>query len=423
MGKVCRLDGIGIDGLRTADDARKYIRGCGTSARSAGTSSIKLHQFLRAHEGGAAGFARADMQTSAADHENDRAARRRGRTISVQHIDSFCHFFPQGIFAKLSETTGGTRDIGKRIQGVRTIYDLAARFRTMDGFENYSQVLSLGLPAIDAMVGPDKSPEFARVANDGLAELVAKYPDRFCGYVGGLPMNAPDEAAKEAERILVHGNANGLQLHTNVDGLCLDEPRFFPIFEIAAKAGKPILLHPARTANFPDFAAEKRSRYEIWTIFGWPYETSATMARLIFSGVMTRLPTLKVLAHHLGAMIPFFDLRMETGWATLGSRTSDEDYSGVLKSLGKPLLDCFKDFTATPRYAAAAPDLPAAWSSTVAIMCCLRPTRHSDPRAGAPISVTASRRSTRSTSPKPTRRRSATATRSRCLGCIDATAR
>jgi hypothetical protein len=50
------------------------------------------------------------------------------------------------------------------------------------------------------------------------------------------------------------------------------------------------------------------------------------------------------MAHHLGAMIPFFDLRIETGWATLGSRTSDEDYGGVLKSLGKPLLDCFKDF-------------------------------------------------------------------------------
>ncbi len=262
----------------------------------------------------------------------------------MQHIDAFCHFFPQGIFRKLSETAGGTKDIGKRIQGVQAIYDLDARFRIMDGFENYSQVLSLGLPPIEAMVGPNKSPEFARVANNGLAELCAKYPDRFCGYVGGLPMNAPDAAAKEAERILAGGGANGLQLHANVDGLCLDEPRFLPIFETAAKAGKPILLHPARTASFPDFAAEQRSRYEIWTIFGWPYETSATMARLIFSGIMTRFPELKVLAHHLGAMIPFFDTRIETGWATLGSRTSDEDYSGVLKRLGKPLLDCFKDF-------------------------------------------------------------------------------
>jgi predicted TIM-barrel fold metal-dependent hydrolase len=196
------------------------------------------------------------------------------------------------------------------------------------------------------MAGPQEAADFARVANDGLAELCAKHPDRFAGYVGALPMNAPEAAAKEAERILIHGNANGLQLHTNVAGACLDEPRFFPIFEVAAKSGKPILLHPARTPNVPDFPAETKSKYEIWAILGWPYETSCTMARLIFSGVTTRLPDLKILIHHLGAMIPFFDARLDTGWATLGSRTSDEDYGGVLKMLGKPLMDCFKDFYA-----------------------------------------------------------------------------
>src|SRR5262245_1419255 len=262
----------------------------------------------------------------------------------MRHIDSFCHFFPKQIFDLLSGTTGGTTDIGKRIQGVRTIHDLDARLRMMDEFRDYTQILSLGLPPLEGMAGPDRTPEFARVANDGPAELCAKYPDRFAGYVGALPMGNPDAAVKEAERILVNGNANGLQLHTNVDGHCLDEKRFWPIFEIAAKSGKPILLHPARTPAMSDFLAEKASRYEIWTIFGWPYETSATMARLIFSGVTTKYPGLKVMAHHLGAMIPFFDERIATGWATLGSRTSGEDYSHVLPSLGKPLLDCFRDF-------------------------------------------------------------------------------
>jgi predicted TIM-barrel fold metal-dependent hydrolase len=262
----------------------------------------------------------------------------------MRHIDSFCHFFPAGIFKLMSSTSGGVTDVGKRMQGVRTIYDLDARLKMMDEFKDYTQVLSLGLPPLEQMTGPEKTPEFAKVANDGLAELCAKYPDRFCGYVGALPMGNPEAAAKEAERILINGNANGLQLHTNVNGYCLDEERFWPIFEIAERAGKPILLHPARTPSVPDFPAEKVSRYEIWTIFGWPYETSATMARLIFSGVMTKYPKLKVMAHHLGAMIPFFDERIATGWATLGSRTSGEDYSHVLPSLGKPLLDCFKDF-------------------------------------------------------------------------------
>jgi predicted TIM-barrel fold metal-dependent hydrolase len=267
-----------------------------------------------------------------------------GDPLAMRYIDAFCHFFPQQIFKLLSDTKGGTTDIGKRIQGVRTIYDLDARFRMMDQFQDYAQILSLGLPPLEGMAGPDRTPDFARAANDGLAELCAKYPERFAGYVGALPMDAPEAAIKEAERILVNGNANGLQLHTNVNGACLDEPRFWPIYEIAEKSNKPILLHPARKADFPDFAAEKTSKYEIWTIFGWPYETSATMARLVFSGVMTRFPKLKILTHHLGAMIPFFDARMDTGWATLGSRTSGEDYSHILPSLGKPLLDCFRAF-------------------------------------------------------------------------------
>lgn len=264
----------------------------------------------------------------------------------MHHIDAFCHFFPKGIFALMIDSVGGSSELGARMKGVKTIHDLDARFRMMDEFGDYSQILSLGLPGIEAMAAPDRSPEFARIANDELAELVEKYPDRFAGYVGGLPMNAPDEAAREAERILINGSANGLQLHTTVDGLCLDDPRFLPIFEIAAKSGKPILLHPSRTAEFPDFQAEQQSRYEIWTILGWPYETSVTMARLIFSGIMTRFPRLKVMAHHLGAMIPFFDARIEVAWASLGSRVSGEDYSHVLPSLGKPLIDCFKQFHA-----------------------------------------------------------------------------
>jgi predicted TIM-barrel fold metal-dependent hydrolase len=262
----------------------------------------------------------------------------------MRYIDAFCHFFPENIFKLMSQTAGGAINIGKRVQGVRTIWDLDARLEMMAPFKDYTQVLSLGLPPLEGMAGPDKTPDFAKAGNDGLAELCAKYPDRFIGYVGALPMDNPNAAIREAERILVDGNANGLQLHTNVNGHCLDEPQFLPIFEIAAKTGKPICLHPARTPDVADFAAETKSRYEIWTIFGWPYETSATLARLVFSGVMTRFPDIKILTHHLGAMIPFFDARIDTGWATLGSRTSDEDYSHVLPSLGKSPIDCFKQF-------------------------------------------------------------------------------
>ncbi len=178
-----------------------------------------------------------------------------------------------------------------------------------------------------------------------MADLVRRYPDRFVGFLASLPMNSPN-AVKEAERAFSIG-ANGLQIHTNINGLPLDDERFFPVFETAAKHGKPVFLHPSRAAaDLPDYKSEKKSLYEIWWTFGWPYETSAAMARLVFSGLMDKLPDLQVVAHHMGAMVPFFEGRVGPGWDQLGKRTSDEDYSLVLQRLKKRPFDYFKDFYA-----------------------------------------------------------------------------
>jgi predicted TIM-barrel fold metal-dependent hydrolase len=265
----------------------------------------------------------------------------------MQYIDAFNHFFPKPIWDKMLASEGHARDIGKRMRGIPCIYDLDERFRVMDMFKdkNYRQILSLGMPPLEALGTPEQSAELARLGNDGMAELVAKYPDRFAGYVASLPMNDPDAAVKEAERAF-KGGANGLQIHSNVNGAPLDEPRFLPVFEVAAQYGKPILLHPSRGADVPDYKTESKSKYEIWWTFGWPYETSVAMARLVFSGMMDKLPNLKVLAHHMGAMVPFFEGRVGPGMDQLGKRTTDEDLTLVLKQLKKRPFDYFKDFYA-----------------------------------------------------------------------------
>jgi predicted TIM-barrel fold metal-dependent hydrolase len=266
----------------------------------------------------------------------------------VRFIDAFNHFFPQALWDRMLASEGAARDIGKRMRAIPAIFDLDTRLRVMDQFSahEYSQVISLGMPPLDAMAGPDESAEFAKLGNDGMAELCARLPDRFPGYLASLGMNNPAEAIKEAERVLAPGGAVGLQLHTNVGGLPLDDEKFYPIFEIAARHGRPVFLHPSRGADFPDYMSEKKSKYEIWWTFGWPYETSVAMARLVFSGIMDKLPELKVLAHHLGAMVPFFEGRVGPGWDQLGKRTSDEDYFTLLKNLKKRPLDYFKDFYA-----------------------------------------------------------------------------
>ena len=266
----------------------------------------------------------------------------------MRYIDAFNHFFPQGLWDRMLASEGAARDIGKRMRNIPAIFDLDRRLQVMDMFSQheYSQVLSLGMPPLDAMASPEECPQFARLGNDGLAELCVKYPDRFPGYLASLPMNNPAAAAREAERVLAPGGAVGLQLHTNVGGLPLDDERFYPIFEIAAKHDRPVFLHPSRGADFPDYLSESKSKYEIWWTFGWPYETSTAMARLVFSGIMDKLPALKVLAHHLGAMVPFFEGRVGPGWDQLGKRTTDEDYGAVLRGLKKRPLDYFKDFYA-----------------------------------------------------------------------------
>jgi predicted TIM-barrel fold metal-dependent hydrolase len=141
--------------------------------------------------------------------------------------------------------------------------------------------------------------------------------------------------------------AKGIQVFTNVNGRPLDEPEFWPIFERATRHyDVPIWMHPARGANFADYPTEKKSKYEIWWTFGWPYETSAAMTRMVFSGFFDRLPDMRLITHHMGAMIPFFDGRVGPGLDQFGSRTSDEDYEGLLARMAKRPIDYFRMFYA-----------------------------------------------------------------------------
>lgn len=261
-------------------------------------------------------------------------------------IDIFNHFFPRRFFDQFISSCSGLKDIGKRVQNIPAIVDLDARFRVMDEFGEYCQLLSLPMPPLETLAGAEKSPLLAMTANDGFAELVTKHPDRFIGFAASLPLNNPREAERELERAVSQLGARGIQIFTNVEGTPLDAPEFLPLFEEAARRDIAIWLHPARGANFPDYTSEDRSKYEIWWTLGWPYETSAAMSRLVFSGLLDRFPDIKIITHHMGGMIPYFEGRAGYGWDQLGTRTSDVDYTAVLRSLKKRPLDYFHLFYA-----------------------------------------------------------------------------
>jgi predicted TIM-barrel fold metal-dependent hydrolase len=186
----------------------------------------------------------------------------------------------------------------------------------------------------------------AKLANDGMAELVQKYPDRFPGFIASLPMNDPEGLLTETKRAIKDLGAVGVQIFTNVLGRPLTKPETMPLFDVMAEMDRPIWMHPARGADFPDYKSEAKSHYEIWFVFGWPYETSVAMAHLVFSGLFDHHPNLKIITHHMGGMIPYFEGRVGPGWDQLGTRTSDEDYTLLLKKLKKRPLDYFRLFYA-----------------------------------------------------------------------------
>ncbi len=257
-------------------------------------------------------------------------------------IDAYTHFIPEKYFAKVLNIPGAPPDIGKRVREVPCIHDLDERLRIVDMFDDYAQILSYPMPPPERFCKPEDLEDLTRLINDGFADIVAKHPDRFPGFVAQAVLLAPDGGVREAERAIKELGAIGVQIYTNVNGKPLDRPEFEPFFATMAKLGKPVWVHPARASNHPDYLDEKRSRYEIWWTFGWSYETAAFMARMVFSKTIDKYPDLKLITHHFGGIVPMLEGRIGPGQDQLGARTSDEDLDAVRRSLKKRPLDYFK---------------------------------------------------------------------------------
>ena len=164
--------------------------------------------------------------------------------------------------------------------------------------------------------GAEGRRECARIANDEMADLVAKHPDRFCGACASLPMNDIDAArcsrptARSSEL-----RFRGVEIFTDHNGRPVDAPEIFPLYEKMAGATTCRSCSTRGGTNTTaDYAGEAASKYLVYTNFGWPYETSLAMARLAFGGPLEKYPTLKIVTHHAGGMIPDFHKRVQLSW-------------------------------------------------------------------------------------------------------------
>jgi len=226
-------------------------------------------------------------------------------------IDIFTHIVPTGFaeaIKRIVPDSPAAKHIDSVIRQVPTMSDLDERFRIMDKYPDYAQVLTIG-SAHEVIFG-EKAPELAKIANDEMAELVLRYPDRFVAAIATVPMNDMDACLAEVDRAVNDLHMRGIMLWACWEDKPLDAPEYLPLYERMCQHNLPILIHPHRGINTPDYKGEKESRYNIFSCFGWVYETTVAMTRLVFSQVLEKYPDVKVLTHHCGAMVPFLGERI-----------------------------------------------------------------------------------------------------------------
>ena len=256
-------------------------------------------------------------------------------------IDVFNHFMPKAYLDRLGSLIPGHVAL-TAFPRLKTLWDVDARLALLDEFDRLQQVLSLANPPLELIAPPEQTPALARLANDALAQVCRKHPDRFPTFVASLPMNNIAASLAEIDRAVNELGARGVQIFTNVAGRPLSLPEFRPIFARMAAHDLPVWLHPMRGPNFPDYPSEQVSEAEIWFSFGWPYETTACITRLIYSKLFDELPDLKIITHHMGGMIPYFAGKIGLGFRQIFFGTPERNPLAQDAGLNKQPIDYYK---------------------------------------------------------------------------------
>ena len=181
------------------------------------------------------------------------------------------------------------------------------RLRVMDESGIDKALLSNWSPGVQ-LFGTEEAKELAAISNDRMAEAARAHPDRYAGMVTIAPQD-PEAAGVEIERGLSLG-LTGVLINSHTHDEYLDDPKFWPIFEVCEARSAPIYLHPRVPAPqmYPPF-----SRYNMHgAMWGFAIEASTHALRLIGAGVFDRFPDLTLVLGHMGEGLPFWLYRLDT---------------------------------------------------------------------------------------------------------------
>ncbi len=206
------------------------------------------------------------------------------------------------------------------------------RLEECDSFGVNVQVLSTVPVMFSYWARGADGAEISKFLNDGIAEIVTTYPKRFIG-LGTVPLQDTKLAIKELERCQEIGLV-GVLIGSNVNQLNLGEPQFFEFFAACENFGMAVFVHPWEMMGEKDM-----QKYWLPWLVGMPAETSRAVCSLIFSGVLEKLPNLRICFAHGGGSFPSTLGRIEHGFQARPDLVAIDNDKNPRSFLGKFWLD------------------------------------------------------------------------------------
>ncbi len=170
-----------------------------------------------------------------------------------------------------------------------------------------TQVLTLTTPGTHVET-PATAARLASLVNDALAYVTHAKRGRFTA-LATLPLNDPSASVEELQRACHQLGLRGAMLFSNVNGVALADPRYWPLYEAADELGAVLYIHPTSPVG-----VEAMTEFWLMPLVGFLLDTTLAAAHLVFSGVAERFPRIRWVLAHLGGAIPYLAERLDRGF-------------------------------------------------------------------------------------------------------------
>ena len=186
-------------------------------------------------------------------------------------------------------------------------FSAEAKVAAMDRMKIDVSALSVAPPTYFYALPPDAGLAASKLSNDGIAQMVAKHPDRLRG-MATLPMQDPDAAIVELERVVKEYKFKAVEIGTSVEGEQLAHPKFRKLLKTIEQLGCFIFTHPYACS-----AKGGMDGFELFNLIGYPLDSTIMIAHLMLTGALDDLKKLKIVVPHGGGYVPYQIGRFEHG--------------------------------------------------------------------------------------------------------------